>query len=115
MSQETDEVIANYWVEHYMNHKLCSLCGNCGVIDTRKTAKTAVGHNPGRLNYCICPNGQAARVEAIELGQKLAPIKGEEYDWALMPRLKRRREEIMLQIRSLNRKGKNKWRINPSQ
>lgn len=71
---------------------------------------------PKLIPYLVIKRRQAKLlIEAIELGQKLAPIKGEEYDWALMPRLKRRREEIMLQIRSLNRKGKNKWRINPSQ
>lgn len=38
----------------------CTLCGNSGVIDSRGVA-TAAGVVVGRLNFCICPNGQALR------------------------------------------------------
>jgi hypothetical protein len=51
--------VADYWYQFYCtNH--CTLCGNSGVIDTRG-ATTAAGIRVGRLNWCICPNGQAFR------------------------------------------------------
>lgn len=56
-----DKVITDYWIEHYTNLGLCSLCGNSGIVDTRKTAKSAAGVVSGRLNWCICPNGQIMR------------------------------------------------------
>ena len=53
-------VVTNYWYQFYVKDGFCSLCGNHGVIDTRNV-RTPVGHTVGRLNYCICPNGQAMR------------------------------------------------------
>ena len=55
--------ITDYWLKHYVNGDvdLCSLCGNRGKIDTRDTAVSAAGVNSGRVNFCICPNGQALR------------------------------------------------------
>lgn len=63
------KAITKYWLDHYSNDKncLCSLCGNSGVIDTRLTAISAAGVNSGRLNYCICPNGQIMRKNGWEL------------------------------------------------
>lgn len=55
---ENAEVTA-YWLDHYCTEH-CTLCGNSGQIDTR-TAKTATGKQCGRINFCICPNGQAMR------------------------------------------------------
>jgi hypothetical protein len=58
-----NEVVKAYWLEHYVNEDvgLCSLCGNTGKVDTRTTAVSPDGVRAGRINYCICPNGQAAR------------------------------------------------------
>jgi hypothetical protein len=61
-----DKVIQDYFYEHYDNtdvtpYGLCSLCGNMGVIDTRGRAISGAGIDAGRLNYCICPNGDAGR------------------------------------------------------
>lgn len=55
--------IVDYWFRHYVNAEcgLCSLCGNAGTIDTRCTAISAAGVSAGRINYCICPNGQMLR------------------------------------------------------
>lgn len=55
--------ITDYWYAHYVNHEvgLCSLCGNSGKIDTRLTAISAAHVPAGRINYCICPNGQIMR------------------------------------------------------
>ena len=58
--------ITNYWLEHYCTEH-CTLCGNSGVLDTRATAVTAAGVWVGRLNYCICPNGQALRKHDVHL------------------------------------------------
>ncbi len=56
---ERMHAITKYWLEHYCtNH--CTLCGNWGFIDSTG-AKTAAGVLTGRINYCICPNGQALR------------------------------------------------------
>jgi len=52
-------VITRYWLKHYCTEH-CTICGNCGVIDSRGTC-TAAGLEVGRLNYCICPNGQVLR------------------------------------------------------
>jgi len=57
------KIVTDYWLDHYCDH-LCTLCGNSGVIDTRKTAVSAAGYNSGRLNWCICPNGQCLRAAA---------------------------------------------------
>ena len=56
-------VLSDYWSEYYVEHNHCSLCGNSGRIDTRGV-KTAVGISVGRVNYCICPNGQALRKDS---------------------------------------------------
>lgn len=53
------EAVTKYWVEHYATEH-CTLCGNRGVIDTRGV-KTPAGIVVGRLNWCICPNGQKIR------------------------------------------------------
>lgn len=55
-----DEAITDYWLKHYMDRH-CTLCGNWGVIDSRASAITPAGYRVGRLNFCICPNGQALR------------------------------------------------------
>lgn len=56
--------VTAYWLENYVNDVvgLCSLCGNSGQIDTTHTATSAAGVNSGRMNWCICPNGQAMRI-----------------------------------------------------
>ena len=52
-------LITRYWSNYYALDA-CTLCGNRGIIDTRGV-KTAGGREVGRLNYCICPNGQTLR------------------------------------------------------
>ena len=57
--------VTRYWMEFYPETHtgmgLCTLCGNTGQIDTSQTAISPRGINVGRLNFCICPNGQALR------------------------------------------------------
>lgn len=55
------KAVERYWIEHYVNAGLCSLCGNSGIIDTRDTAMSHAGVCPGKVNFCICPNGQIMR------------------------------------------------------
>lgn len=58
---ETVNLITAYWLKHYLDsHGLCSLCGNSGLIDTRGV-KSQAGNPAGRINFCICPNGQSYR------------------------------------------------------
>lgn len=61
-------VLTRYWLKHYLNPRtnLCSLCGNRGYIDTTGV-KSQAGVETGRLNYCICPNGQAMRKRRLVL------------------------------------------------
>lgn len=61
MSEKTEvgAAITEYWSANYMTDH-CTLCGNAGWIDSRGV-KTAAGFDVGRVNYCICPNGQALR------------------------------------------------------
>jgi len=73
--------VADYWFENYINrdvadncHHLCSLCGNRGIVDTRGRAISAKGLDAGRLNYCICPNGQALRTHKAPLMLPVAPL-----------------------------------------
>lgn len=51
--------IADYWSKNYCTMH-CTLCGNTGIIDTRGT-RTPAGWEVGRLNWCLCPNGQLMR------------------------------------------------------
>jgi len=53
--------LTDYWLTHYV-HDACTLCGNRGIIDTRGVT-TPAGIPVGRLNYCICPNGQSLRAQ----------------------------------------------------
>ncbi len=67
------KAITDYWDKYYLteeetilegvkySYSMCSLCGNQGIIDTRTTAISPKGNYLGRLNFCICPNGQALR------------------------------------------------------
>lgn len=52
-------LVTKYWHEFYATDH-CTLCGNHGVIDTRGV-RTPAGLEVGRLNWCICPNGQLLR------------------------------------------------------
>lgn len=64
----THKAVEAYWLEHYAKDH-CTLCGNWGVIDTRATAVTAAGYRTGRLNFCICPNGQALREGGADINR----------------------------------------------
>lgn len=55
-------IVTKYWLEYYADQH-CTICGNRGLIDSRGV-RTAAGTEVGRLNWCICPNGQALRKQA---------------------------------------------------
>ena len=61
-----DAAVVRYWMEHYVNLGLCSLCGNSGVVDTTGVRSPA-GVACGRRQWCICPNGQAMRRTGIKV------------------------------------------------
>jgi hypothetical protein len=64
---DENELVTDYMFTHYdapENH-MCTLCGQRGIIDTRGV-KTPAGVEVGRLNWCLCPNGQAMREQAGE-------------------------------------------------
>ena len=54
-----NETIADYWLKYYAAEH-CTLCGNLGYIDSTGVA-THAGVRVGRVNWCICPNGQILR------------------------------------------------------
>lgn len=57
-----DNPITDYWLKYYLDKEtsFCSLCGQSGIINT-EGAHSPAGVKVGRLNYCICPNGQSLR------------------------------------------------------
>lgn len=61
------------WTE-FLNpqYKMCGLCGNTGIIDTRDSATSPVGIKTGGLHYCVCPNGRALRKLKVKLEEHLA-------------------------------------------
>lgn len=61
-------IVTQYWLEYFCTQH-CTLCGNSGRIDTTGT-KTAAGVAVGRVNFCICPNGQTMRQQATRLAKK---------------------------------------------
>jgi hypothetical protein len=63
--EEQTKIVTDYWRRHYAERH-CTLCGNRGVIDSRGVC-TPAGVRAGRLNYCICPNGQALRAGGASL------------------------------------------------
>jgi hypothetical protein len=66
-----NETVSEYWLRFYCD-ELCTLCGNTGVVDTRATAVSRTGISCGRLNYCICPNGQTMRSHKADLEKAAA-------------------------------------------
>lgn len=79
--------IADYAIEHFssdpiifpgteLTYTVCSLCGNSGIIDTTNTAVCARGNRVGKLNYCICANGQLYRYH--EMPPKTRDQRGKE-------------------------------------
>ena len=63
---DENELVTDYVFTHYLSpENMCSLCGQRGIIDTRGV-KTPAGVEAGRLNWCLCPNGQAMREQAGE-------------------------------------------------
>ena len=59
MEGKYKSVLTKVWLRDYADQH-CTLCANSGVIDSRGR-RTAAGVMVGRLNWCICPNGQALR------------------------------------------------------
>lgn len=56
-----DEIITGYWHSFYCA-QCCTLCGNWGWIDS-VDVRTPAGVSVGRVNWCICPNGQVCRAQ----------------------------------------------------
>jgi hypothetical protein len=61
-----NSAVSNYWSEFYVVNGHCSLCGNRGILYTTVGATTPNGKDVGRKNFCICPNGQSLRKDAID-------------------------------------------------
>ncbi len=61
--------LLEYWFDNLLQDNVCSLCGQTGIIDTRGV-RNANGIEVGRLNYCICPNGQKLKTANFTLTSK---------------------------------------------
>ena len=64
--------VTNYWLNYY-HSGCCTLCGNRGWLNTTGT-KTLAGVLVGRVNYCICPNGQSLRSTGTRTPDTSAPV-----------------------------------------
>lgn len=62
---DENELVTDYMFTYYdaPDNHMCTLCGQRGIIDTRGV-KTPAGVEVGRLNWCLCPNGQAMREQS---------------------------------------------------
>ena len=49
------------WFAEFTVTGMCGLCGNSGIIDTRKTLSYGKGKTRGGRFFCICPNGRKAK------------------------------------------------------
>lgn len=85
--EHENPVITRYWLDHYCV-TFCTLCGNSGIIDTRGV-KTPAGHIVGRLNYCICPNGQWARHAEVDPNEWLEQNYGNKRPETLEERMRK--------------------------
>ena len=63
MLRDDNPALTAYWLDHYADTAtvFCTLCANTGQIDTTRTAISATGARPGRVNFCLCPNGRILR------------------------------------------------------
>jgi hypothetical protein len=57
----TDSQLREFWVREFADTGHCCLCGNHGVIDTRRQVFTPAGVECGDTAFCICPNGRAMK------------------------------------------------------
>ena len=70
-----NEAVVQYWLAHYVTDTdLCALCGNRGRIDTTASARSPLGVPCGRVNFCICPNGQTLRAAHDPPPSSTAPM-----------------------------------------
>lgn len=65
-------IVTEYWLTYYAGDH-CTLCGNLGTIDTT-AIKTPAGKPVGRVNFCICPNGQAMRAASIKASENFRKL-----------------------------------------
>jgi hypothetical protein len=62
----SDDAVEAYWQKYYLDRH-CTLCANWGIIDSRASGITPAGFRVGRLNFCICPNGQSLREQNADI------------------------------------------------
>ena len=75
VKKEFDEYLIEYGRHHYYHPetKFCSLCGNGGEIDTRKTAISPKGIKTGDISWCLCANGLVLR--KVDNGEEMDEFK----------------------------------------
>lgn len=67
--------LADFWLAEFLGEdKLCMLCGNHGIVDTRGHVKSPRGLPSGGRAWCICPNGRALK-KGTGLAKPPEPMK----------------------------------------
>lgn len=67
IDQKPSKYAKNMWWEFLHEKGLCGLCGNHGIVDTRRNMFTPAGVECGVRRFCICPNGRAMKKQGAKL------------------------------------------------
>jgi hypothetical protein len=79
------------WMEFmHEDARLCGLCGNHGVVDTRARLHSPAGVECGVLRFCICPNGRKMKEVGWKLESPRVASSSRDSAEAIMDLLKRR-------------------------
>jgi hypothetical protein len=54
------------FLDEFLDHGLCSLCGNSGIVETHPSSPTGKAL-PKSKKHCICPNGRTMKALGHEL------------------------------------------------
>lgn len=65
----TKNQMRDFWFDEFQAGGWCHLCGNHGVIDTRKGKVIDPRGVPlyGARFFCICPNGRVMKSKGVDL------------------------------------------------
>lgn len=67
INRKTTRYAKDMWLEFLHEKGLCGLCGNSGIIDTRRNTFSAAGVECGVNRFCICLNGREMKKKGFKL------------------------------------------------
>lgn len=70
-----EDILSEYWLEHYAPQDVCVLCGNSGIVDTKGTAFWPDGKPAGGRHWCFCPNGRERRKDTDDANPDIVAPK----------------------------------------